>query len=118
MNQKLLELRVLTPDGSLVEANALISINIPLSDGCPIGIRPGHAPLIAETQRGTVFYKESGQENKINLHPGLLEIRDNLVIILTPGEITSLPSENSQPSETEYDRLMKTLLENFGLTQH
>ncbi len=36
MNQKLLELRVLTPDGSLVEADSLISINIPLSDGCPI----------------------------------------------------------------------------------
>ena len=117
MNPELLSLKILTPEGSLLEADSLISISIPLADGGPIGIKPGHAPLIAETTQGTVIYRESGRENKINLLAGVLDIRDNLVIILTPGENMTMLPENTQPSETEYDRLMKTLVENFSLNQ-
>ena len=114
----LLRLKILTPEGSILEAEALNSVNIPLADGCPIGIRPGHTPLIAETVQGTVYYQSSNQQDKIELHAGILDLRDNLVIILTSGEVSTIRPDVAQSSQTEYDRLMNTLVEKFKLIQY
>lgn len=117
MSTEFLKLKILTPEGAVLETDSLTSVNVPLADGCPIGIRPGHAALIAETEQGTVHYRGPNQEDKIKLHAGVLDIRDNGIIILTPGEVSKIPSEITQPSETEYDRLMNTLVENISLGQ-
>ncbi len=117
MSSNSLKLKILTPEGSLLEAGSLDSVNVPLADDCPIGIRPGHAPLIAETNKGKVLYRESNHEKQIELHAGVLEIRDNVVLILSPGEVSTIPQEITQPSETEYDRLMNTLVEKFNVNQ-
>ena len=118
MRQKKLRLEILTPEGKLLGADSLISVNIPLADGCPIGIKPGHAPLIAETEQGTVHFQGSNQEqNEIKLHPGVLNIRKNLVTILTPGELSTSPTEMIKTSETEYKRLITTLINHFNLQQ-
>jgi len=117
MSQDSIDLRIITPEGSLLEAESLNTVNVPLADGFPIGIRPGHAPLIAETKKGEVFYRDSNLEQRIDLHAGVLEIRENVVIILTPGEASTIPNEITKSSETEYDRLMNTLAEKFSLKQ-
>ena len=115
MKRGSLELKILTPEGSLIEADSLESINVPLADDFPIGIRTGHAPLIAETIKGKVIYRGSSQENQIELHAGVLEIRENMVVILTPGKVSSMPREINQPSVTEYERLMNTLAEKLNV---
>lgn len=115
MRTKFLKLRVLTPEGVILDEGTLMSVNIPLADDCPIGIRPGHAPLIAETIKGIVHFRGPEKEGEIKLHAGILEIRDNEIIILSPGEVSIISPEITQPSESEYDRLMNTLVENFTL---
>ena len=106
-----LTLKVLTPEGILYKEENLYAVNIPLADGCPIGVRPGHAPLIAETDQGKVQYRSSGSENEIHLHAGVLDIRDNMIILLTAGEVEKTPEAIAEAVPTEYDRLMQTLIQ-------
>jgi F0F1-type ATP synthase epsilon subunit len=117
MRSDFLRLRVLTPGGVILYEGTLTSVNIPLADNCPIGIRPGHAPLIAETIKGIVHYRGPEKECEIKLHAGILTIRDNEITVLSPGEVSTISLEITQPTETEYDRLMNTLVENFTLKQ-
>jgi len=109
MEQPSLTLKVLTPEGSLIDQGNLMGITLPLANDYPIGIRPGHAPLIAETVQGRIKYRKSGEISTIDLHAGVVEIRDNVVTILTPGEIDK--TEQVSATEKEYDRLMRTLVQ-------
>lgn len=109
-SEPIISLRVLTPEGAILEIDELTSVNVPLVDGGNIGIKPGHAPLIAETTKGTVRYQMETGQNNIELHPGVLDIRYNLVLILTAGELSQTPEMLTQPAETDYERLMKTLV--------
>ena len=114
-NLGMLTLKVLTPEGIIFEKGDLTGINIPLADGCPIGIRPGHAPLIAETLMGTIRFYTKDIEKKISLHAGVMEIRDNLVTLLTAGELEKTSEEIIEPAAMEYDRLMQTLIKQIQL---
>jgi len=106
-----LHLKILTPEGIILETDALTGVNVPLADGLPIGIRPGHAPLIAETVEGSVRYRTPNSEAAIELHAGVLEIRENDIIILTAGKVSTTPPEVSKQPEKAYDRLMQTLID-------
>lgn len=106
----LLTLRVLTPEGAILEVVALKAVNVPIANGGTIGLRPGHAPLIAETSKGAVHYRSETEAGGIELHPGILDIRNNHVIILTAGEVLQTPDAIIKPAETDFDRLMYTLV--------
>jgi len=106
----MLTLRVLTPEGAILEVGALEAVSVPVADGGTIGLRPGHAPLIAETSKGAVQYRSETEAGGIELHPGILDIRNNHVIILTAGEVLQTPDAIIKPAETDFDRLMHTLV--------
>ena len=106
----LLILRILSPEGKFVEITDLIAVNISLANDRPIGIRPGHAPLIAETNRGVVTYRKLGEEKQIHIHAGIMEIRNNIVTILTAGEVFQEKSHAMKDKDSEYSRLMETLI--------
>lgn len=106
-----MHLKILTPDGIILEKKSLIAINVPLADGRPIGILPGHAPLIAETVQGSVGYRTSTSKGDIEVHAGVLQIRNNKVTILTAGKVSETLSEFSEQPEKAYDRLMQTLMD-------
>ena len=107
----LLSLKILTPEGILHKIDNLNTIIAPLADGFPLGIKPRHAPLIAETVQGTIKYRSHYREDSIELHPGVLDIRNNEVVILTAGETSEVPEETTPEVEREYNRLMQTLLQ-------
>lgn len=105
-----LSLRVISPEGLFFEADLLQEVVVPLADGGSIGIRPKHAPLIAETITGPIWYQtRTGKEN-IDLLAGILEIRDNVVTILTAGRDEESEDGFSLGPEGEYDRLIQTLV--------
>ena len=96
---KPLSLRILSPEGPILEVDGAASINVPLVDGGGIGIRPGHAPLIAETVQGPVRYQTPDEEDQIEVMSGILEISDNVVTILTVSQISdTLPETDSNPT--------------------
>lgn len=106
-----LHLKILTPQGIILERDALTGVNVPLADGLPIGIRPGHAPLIAETAQGRIRYRTTTSEADIELHAGVLEVRQNDIMILTAGKVSETPPEISTQPEKAFDRLMQTLID-------
>ena len=106
----LLTLKIVSPDGSGIAKEELSSISVLLADGGWIGIKPGHSPLIAETSRGAVLFRSGTDENSIELHPGVLEIRDNTVSILTAGEVSQHVDFIAEPAQMTFDRLMQTLV--------
>jgi len=110
-----LTLRVLAPEGVIFEKHNLTGVNVPLVDGGTIGIKPAHAPLIAETIASEVTYQTKELEGSIQLHAGILDIRDNLITILTAGEVFELSSSHADESQREYDRLMQTLIQKVYL---
>ncbi len=109
-NEKLLTLKVLTPEGIIFKKSNLLSINIYLADDRPIGIRPGHAPLIAATKNGALSLRDLEEGSEIQLHAGIMQIRNNSVIIVTSGLLDHELSDRDNERDIEYTRLMHTLV--------
>lgn len=114
-SDNLLVLKVITPEGLIIQKTHLNAINIPLAGVSSIGVRPGHAPLIAETAQGTVRYRDADSEEKINLYSGVLEIKNNVVTILSAGEIEISSSKAVESPENKYKRLMQTLVKQIEI---
>ena len=108
MNEDELTLRVLSPDGPLLEADRLLEVLIPLVDGGPIGIRPRHASLIAETVSGPIRYQTETELFEVELMAGILSIRDNVVTILSAGEMTEAETSPESTSDP-HTKLAQTL---------
>ncbi len=107
---KPLSLRILSPEGPILEVDGATSINVPLVDGGGIGIRPGHAPLIAETAQGPVRYQTPDEESQIEVMPGILEISNNVVTILTVYQI----SENLIEPEPNQNNAFNQIIESIS----
>jgi F0F1-type ATP synthase epsilon subunit len=105
-----LTLEILTPEGLLLEADQLTEVIVPLADGGTIGIRPKHAPLIAETVDGPVRYLKIGSDEEIALLAGVLQIRKDTVSIMTAGSLEEESPPVSQDQTLTYNRLVQTLV--------
>ena len=90
---KLLQLNVLTPTKTIHEAHEIKYVQASLASGYPIGIYPGHAPLLAETVAGLLRYADDSGEHTLNLAAGILQIDGNVVRVLTGGQ-TQIKEEN------------------------
>lgn len=110
MTEDELTLRVHSPDGPSLEAEHLLEVVVPLADGGPIGIRPRHAALIAETVSGPIQYQSDEERFEVELLAGILSIRDNVVTILSAGE-NEEAEITIEPSPDPFDRLAETLQE-------
>ena len=108
MSENELTLKILTPDGQVLEADHLIEVVVPLADGGTIGIRPKHAPLIAETVTGAVQLVREGETAEVQLMGGLLSIRANIVTILTAGDIEDQETDEAAPADP-YQALTEAL---------
>ena len=106
----LLTLKILSPDGINFEKRDLQEVVVPLADGGSIGIKPGHASLIAETVRGAIRYRTELEQDSIEVLPGVLDIRDNTVIILSAGKVSQQTSVVSEAESRNFERLMQTLI--------
>lgn len=105
----LLSLQILSPEGSILEVKDAQSIIVPLVDGGSIGIRPGHAPLIAETVRGEVRYRTNDKEHQIEVMPGILKINKNIVTILTAHKVKEEQAESSHPITDDFSEMVERI---------
>jgi len=80
MAQKVLTLEVVTPERHVVSTEAE-SIIVPAAEGY-LGVLPGHAPLITGLRVGVVRFKVGGQEKRMAISGGFMEVVNNRVIIL------------------------------------
>ena len=75
-------LRLLSPDGT-AEEHDTVAVVAPGELGY-LGILAHHAPLVTTLTRGNlVCHQPDGQMRQWTLSGGLLEVRDNIVTVLT-----------------------------------
>jgi len=96
MASKQLHLRIITPRGVKVDQKADMVIMRCL-DG-DMGFLPGHAPLAAVLGDGILRIKNGKEEEKLALFGGFVEVKDDVVTILTsiaqrPHEIDRMRAE-------------------------
>lgn len=105
-----LHLVVLAPTETLLEADRVEWVRAQLADGAPIGIYPGHAPLLAETQSAPLRYADARGEHALDLAPGFLWVGQDQVTVLTHGDGFELERERQGAEDARFDRLARELL--------
>jgi F0F1-type ATP synthase epsilon subunit len=84
-------------------------VKLDLVDG-GIGIRPGHAPLLAETVTGSLRFGDEDGEHSMILEAGLLHIDQNSVTISTGGLANTEPTDELiNEVEAHYSLMAQTL---------
>jgi F0F1-type ATP synthase epsilon subunit len=110
-----LKLIVKSPAGLLFEANGLKSVQLALIDG-GIGIRAGHAPMIAEVSDGEVVLDDGESIVEIPVHAGITVVQDDLVTIYTHSIDPNLSTieigneDSEEEFEALYDAIIATLM--------
>lgn len=107
-----MKLIVLTPEETLLEAEKVGKVRLPLVDGGSIGIHPGHHPLLAETRAGRVEYGRDDYTEAVQVRAGLLRVEKDRVVIYTSGwaeEPESGPEEAPDRLEEALSELEKEL---------
>lgn len=80
MAEKIIEMEVVTPEQHVVSVQAE-SVVVPAFEGY-LGVLPDHAPLITQLGIGVISYMWNGQEKKIAITGGFMEVENNKIVIL------------------------------------
>jgi len=108
---KALTLIVKSPAGLLCEKSGLRSVQLELSDG-KIGIRAGHAPMIAEVGDGEAVLDDGNSIDKVSLHAGVAVVQDDVVTIYTHsiGPNLSTMDKRIEDNEEEFETLYEAII--------
>lgn len=81
MADRTLTVDIVTPERVVLSESA-VYVRAPGVDGS-FGILPNHAPMLAELKAGELdFRKQNGQEVRLAVSSGFLQVFDNLVTVL------------------------------------
>jgi F0F1-type ATP synthase epsilon subunit len=108
-----LRLTARTPSENLIEADNVEWVHVALAEDKFLTIWPGHAPLLGETVAESVRYVDATGQHEVDLLPGILHVRDDVVTFFLPGALGEGPADESQPlygdSSGRLDRLIGTI---------
>jgi len=76
-----LQLEIVTPAGLALRAQ-VGEMTAPSVAG-EFGVLPGHVPVLAALRAGTVTYRQAGEEHKVAVGPGFVEVIDDKAVVLT-----------------------------------
>ena len=76
-----IHLHVVSADRSLVNEPQVDEVEVPGSDGY-FGVLPGHTPLLATLQVGTLWYRQGSQKHYLAIAFGFAEVQPDRVTIL------------------------------------
>jgi F0F1-type ATP synthase epsilon subunit len=105
---KHLRLIILTPAKTLLETDVL-QVQAHLADGAPIGIHPGHAPLLAETLTAPLCYTNASGKHAIDLEAGILQISEGKVTVFTK-EAQADQAQETHKEDAHFDQQARDLL--------
>jgi len=74
-------LEIVTPSGVALREQ-VSDVNAPSVAG-EFGVLPGHLPLLAALRTGIVTYHQDGQEHRIAVHQGFVEVARDKALLLT-----------------------------------
>jgi F-type H+-transporting ATPase subunit epsilon len=91
------QLEIVTPEKKVVDTTAT-EAQIPGKNGY-LGVLAGHAPLITELAVGEISYRDGGEEQKLAVAWGFVEV--------LPDKVTILAETAERPSEIDVERARK-----------
>jgi len=74
-------LEIVTPDGVALTED-VADLTAPSVEG-EFGVLPGHRPLLAALKTGIVSYHQDGEEHRVAVGPGFVEVSDDHAVLLT-----------------------------------
>src|SRR5262245_52982116 len=81
MAAETIQLEIVTPSG--VKLRERVSDVTAPSVGGEFGVLPGHLPMLAALRTGIVTYHLGGEERKVAVHHGFVEIENDHALLLT-----------------------------------
>jgi F-type H+-transporting ATPase subunit epsilon len=81
MPEGVIRLEIVTPDGVALQEEVQ-DLTAPSVDG-EFGVLPGHRPLLAALQTGIMSYHKEGEEVRLAVGPGFVEINGDRAVLLT-----------------------------------
>ncbi len=81
--RELLRLVILSVRGTRTVIDEIESLNVRLTDGTLLGIRPGHDKLVAMTDGTELTIQRNGEIEFANVTRGMLTVERNIVKIYT-----------------------------------
>lgn len=103
-----MKLLILTPEKTLLEADNLQKVRIPLVGNNSIGIHPGHYPLLAETRAGRIAYGKNDYTDSFGAQAGILRVESDKVTLYTGG-IQWEQAQPLSPEPTQQDQITEKL---------
>lgn len=104
-------LMVLTPEQTLLDVQRVAWVQAQLADGGPIGVYPGHAPLLAETVAAPLRYQDPSGEHAIDLNAGILQVSGEGVTVFASIEASeAMEAPGGATDDERFDRLAQELL--------
>lgn len=76
-----IQLEIVTPTGVALREQ-VNEVTAPSVAG-EFGVLPGHLPLLAALRTGLVTYKQGGQEHRVAVHHGFVEVAHDMALMLT-----------------------------------
>ena len=70
-------LHIVSPEGTLVEAE-VSAVTLPGAQA-PFEVLPDHAPLISSLEKGEIVYVSEGEERRIAVVSGFVEVAANRI---------------------------------------
>jgi F0F1-type ATP synthase epsilon subunit len=101
-----LRLRVWSPAETVADVREVLWVHVELGQARPLTIWPGHAPLLAETSAEGVRYADDEGTHTLSPGPGILQVRENEVLILVGGALQG----GEEGGGERVDRLTDALL--------
>lgn len=74
-----LQLNILSPERELFKGEVEI-VTLPGTMGC-FSILPHHAPIVSSLEKGTVAYVTGGEEHKLEIRSGFVEMSNGQVTV-------------------------------------
>lgn len=102
-----LHLEVLTPAAKLLDVAEAEWVHLRLADGTGLSVYPGHAALLAETVTAPLRYADQSGEQTFSIEAGILQVKDNTVMIFTSGPLDA--AEIGKPAAVSAERRFKRL---------
>src|SRR3569832_910837 len=81
MAAETIQLEIVTPSG--VKLRERVSDVTAPSVGGEFGVLPGHLPMLAALRTGIVTYHQGGEERKVAVHHGFVEVANDHALLLT-----------------------------------
>ena len=70
-------LHIVSPEGTLVKTS-VSAVTLP-GTVCPFEVLKNHGALISSLTKGDIVYVSEGQETRLSISEGFVEVRDNKV---------------------------------------